>query len=241
MYLNKSVIAIVPARSGSKGIPGKNMRKLSGLTLIGHVGTCLSRLPWLDAKVISSDCPAYIEEGGRYGLDAPFVRPAELSGDTAGAVETAVHALAEAERAYGRTYDVVLLIEPTSPLREAEDVERATELLIRSQADSVVTVSALPSKFHPRKIFGLDGGKLAFYERDGAEIAYRQALDDKYWRNGVCYALTRDCLLNKRKIVTDRTLPLPIDREVVNIDEPVELEWADFLLRKRGKKEAGRR
>ncbi|MGG1312274.1 MULTISPECIES: cytidylyltransferase domain-containing protein [Cohnella] len=241
MYSNRSVIAIVPARSGSKGIPGKNMRRLAGVSLIGHAGLCLGRLPWLDAKVLSSDSAAYIAEGRRYGLDAPFVRPAELSTDTAGAVETAVHALAEAEKHYGRTFDVILLVEPTSPLRLAEDVERATELLIRSGADSVVTVSAVPSKFHPRKIFGLNGSKLSFYEPEGAGVVYRQALDAKYWRNGVCYALTRDCLLNKRNVITDRTLPLLIDREVVNIDDPIELEWAAFLLRLRKRKEAENR
>lgn len=231
MYLNKRVIAIVPARSGSKGIPNKNMRKLSGVSLIGLAGKCLDQLPWIDAKIITSDSFDYCAEGKNFGLDAPFVRPAELSTDTAGAVETITHALLEAEKVYQTLFDIVLIIEPTSPLRQATDIEKAAELLVKQKADSVVTVSELSLKFHPGKIFDIKDNKLSFYDRNGSSIVYRQALDHKkYWRNGICYALTRECLLDKMKIITDDTLPLIIDREVVNIDEPIELEWAEFLF-----------
>ncbi|QYR19841.1 acylneuraminate cytidylyltransferase family protein [Paenibacillus sp. sptzw28] len=230
MYLNKHVIAIVPARCGSKGIRNKNMQILSGVSLIGLAGACLNKLMWLDAKIITTDSEDYCAEGKNYGLDAPFIRPAELSSDTAGAVETITHALLEAEKCYRTAFDVVLIIEPTSPLRQAADIEKAAELLINNKVDSVVTVSEIPSKFHPKKVFEARDNKLHFYEDAGSSIVYRQSLDKKYWRNGICYALTRECLLDKKKIITDNTMPLIIDREVVNIDEPIELAWADFLI-----------
>lgn len=237
MYLNKRVIAIVPARSGSKGIPNKNMRKLSGVSLIGLAGKCLDELSWLDEKIITSDSVDYCDEGKNFGLDAPFVRPAELSTDTAGAVETITHALLEAEKVYQTIFDIVLIIEPTSPLRQAIDIEKATELLVKQQADSVVTVSQLSLKFHPGKLFEVKDNKLSFFDRNGSSIVYRQSLGNgKYWRNGVCYALTRECLLEKKKIISDHTLPLIIDREVVNIDEPIELKWAEFLFHLQKKK-----
>lgn len=232
MIGEKRILAVVPARSGSKGVPNKNMRLLGGISLIGRAGGCLSELPWLDAKVISTDSPEYAREGERYGLDAPFLRPAALSTDTAGAVETVTHALLEMERHAGGRFDVVLIVEPTSPLRTVSDIEGTTMLLLRSGADSVVSVSPLPTKAHPAKVLNVRNGMLGFYEDRGAGILSRQALEPLYWRNGVCYALTRECLLVKKSIFTGDTLPFLIERDIVNIDDPVEFDLAEIFLKK---------
>ena len=231
MFMLKRVLAIVPARSGSKGISDKNMRILAGKSLIGWAGDCIGKLNWIDGKVISTDSPAYAAEGRRYGLDAPFLRPDNLSTDSAGAVETITHALSEAEKFYSNVFDIVLIVEPTSPLRKPEDIEKATHLLIDSGADSVVTVNRLPPKSHPSKILVMRGDKIDFYRKAGAMVTTRQSLDGSYyWRNGVCYALTKRSLLDKKKIIADNTVPLVIEREIVNIDDPIELEWAEFLI-----------
>lgn len=231
MLEGKRILAVVPARSGSRGIPDKNMAPLGGTSLIGRAGDCLAQLTWLDATVISTDSRAYADEGTRHGLRAPFLRPAELASDTAGAVDTMIHALNECEREDGVTYDVVLIVEPTSPLRRPEDVEGCTRLLLDTGADSVVAVSPLPSKSHPAKIFACEDGVLTFYEERGADVVNRQELEgDLCFRNGVCYALSRECLMEKRSVVTDDTRAYVIDREIVNIDEPFELELAEFLL-----------
>src|SRR5438046_493041 len=110
MLRGKSVLAVVPARSGSKGIPNKNMQLLKGVSLIGWAGKTLSRLPFIDVSVISTDSPEYAREGRRYGLEAPFLRPPHLSTDRAGAVETTQNALTETERLYKRRFDIILLI-----------------------------------------------------------------------------------------------------------------------------------
>ncbi len=230
MFLGKTVLAIVPARSGSKGIPHKNMHTIAGISLIGWAGRCLDKLPWLDARIISTDSAEYAGEGRKYGLDAPFLRPPELSTDAAGAVETVTHALMEAESYYKKSFEVILIIEPTSPLRRPEDIEASAALLITAKADSVVTVSPLSSKFHPLKVLSIEDNHLGFYHEKGNSVVYRQSLNTLYWRNGICYALTRDCLLAKKEIFTDQTLPLLIEREIVNIDEQIELEWAEFLV-----------
>jgi CMP-N-acetylneuraminic acid synthetase len=130
MLQGKRVLAVVPARSGSKSVPHKNLRVLAGTSLIGWAGRTLARVPFLDARLISTDSAEYAEEGRRHGLDAPFLRPPELSYDTAGAVETLQHALRASEAHYGTTFDVVLIVE-TRPLsktkrwRLAEVVEAA--------------------------------------------------------------------------------------------------------------------
>ncbi len=232
MMEGKTILAVVPARSGSKGVPHKNMRSVGGISLIGRAGICLSELPWLDAKVISTDSPEYAAEGERFGLLAPFLRPPELSSDKAGAVETVSHALLEMERRKGGIFDVILIIEPTSPLRTAADIENATRCLVMSRTDSVVTVSALPTKAHPAKVLKVADGRLRFYEERGAYIVSRQALETLYWRNGVCYAVTRECLLCRKAIFTENTVPLVIERDVVNIDDPIEFDLAEIFLSK---------
>jgi CMP-N,N'-diacetyllegionaminic acid synthase len=227
----RRLLAVVPARAGSKGIPDKNMRQVAGSTLIARAGRILGQLDFLDARIISTDSPTYAEEGRRHGLDAPFMRPAALSDDSASAIETLQHALVEAERAYRAPFDVVLIIEPTSPLRRAEDIAAASSLLIESGADSVVSVSAVDTRFNPRKVLTLSAGRLGFFAEGGARVVNRQELGERlYWRNGICYALTRDCLITKSTIFTDHTLPLVIDRPVVNVDDPIDLELAEFFL-----------
>jgi CMP-N-acetylneuraminic acid synthetase len=230
MLDGRSILAIVPARSGSKGIPGKNMRALRGVSLIGWAGRTLAQLPFIDRRIITTDARAYADEGERYGLEAPFLRPPELSTDTAGAVETIQHALTAMETQTGRRFDVVLLVEPTSPLRRPEDVEKTARALIASGADSAVTVSPLPAKFHPLKALTMTGEGLGFYLEAARDIQSRQALEPLYWRNGVCYGLTRACVLEQGAIFGKRTVAVPIDHEVVNIDEPSELEAAERLL-----------
>lgn len=230
---------MVPARSGSKGIPHKNMRRIGGVSLIGRSGITLGQVPFLDARVISTDSEEYAAEARRYGLEAPFLRPPELSGDRAGAVETLQHALHESERHFGTRFDVVLIIEPTSPLRTPDDLAAAVDLLLDTGADSVVTVSPTNPKFLPLKALTLEGDRLRYFETGGERIVGRQQiLEELYWRDGVCYALTRDCLVVKEQIITSDTVALVTQRPVVNIDEPIELEWAEFLLQRQERTDA---
>lgn len=207
------------------------MRQVGGLSLIARAARVLAHVPMVDARIISTDSQRYADEGVRAGLAAPFLRPAELSDDRATAADTMRHALLEAERHFGERYPIVLIIEPTSPLRRAVDIERAVELLVETAADSVVTVSPLPAKSHPHKLLAVREGWLGFHDAAGAGINARQELSGGlYCRNGVCYALTRECLLERGAIITDRTMPLVIERPVVNIDEPIELALAELLL-----------
>ena len=149
MLSNKTVLAIVPARSKSRGLPNKNMRCLAGHSLIGLAGMVLGKLPFIDCAIISTDSTDYAREAERYGLAAPFLRPDDLSTDTATAIDVVAHALARMERADGLRYDHVLIIEPTSPLRLPSDVMATAALLVEAEADSAITVSEVPSKFHP--------------------------------------------------------------------------------------------
>ena len=227
----RRVLAVVPARSGSKGIPDKNMLVVGGMSLIARAGEVLAALDFVDAKVISTDSDRYAQEGEAHGLSAPFRRPEELSRDDTPATAVLQHALAEAERVDGGTFDVILLLEPTSPTRTADDVRAAAELLVSSGADSIVTVSRVDAKFHPDKLLELSDGKLSFHTSAGASIQARQQLaGDFYFRNGCCYALRRECIVERQAIITENTLPLVVEHPVANIDTLDDVRLAEWLL-----------
>jgi len=228
----KTVLAIVPARSGSKGIPGKNLAKIGGLSLIARAGEVLARIPWIDRRVLSTDSEEYAQEGRAHGLDAPFLRPDDLSHDRAGALETIVHALKACEELDGLIYDLVILAEPTSPLRQTQDIESTVKSVLKSEADSAMTVSAIDTKYHPGKVFRIVDGTLKFYLSTGPTVTSRQQLEPLYSRNGLCYCFRRATLLTKGALITQNSIPVVISRPVVNIDEPLDLLWAEFLIKR---------
>ena len=230
MYLDKRVLAVVPARSGSKSVPDKNMKILGGLSLIARAAECLNELDWLDAKVLSTDSNRYADEGKKHGLQVPFLRPDLLSGDNATVIDTMLHALQESEKVFDIEFDILLIIEPTSPFRIAADIEGVCRELVENNVDSVVCVSPLDTKCHPAKALIMKNSKLQHYDLKGKDIVARQQLEALYARNGICYALTKECLLNNRDIITDKTRAFLVERHIVNIDEPIDIKWAEFLL-----------
>ena len=231
MIDGRRILAVVPARGGSKGIPRKNLREVAGVSLIGHVARVIGELGWLDAAVLSTDDPDIAEEGRRRGLDAPFRRPPGLSGDTAPAVQVWLHAWRHCERRDGRRYDVSVLLEPTSPCRTAEHVEAATRLLIEGSWDSIWTVSLTSAACHPLKQLTIaPDGRLAHFDRAGADIVARQQLRTLHHRNGVAYVVTRDCLMRQETLLGARAGALPLDGDIVNIDTSLDLRIADMLL-----------
>lgn len=234
MLSDLSILALVPARSGSKGLPDKNIRLLAGRTLIDHVGACLASLDWVDARVLSTDSERYGDVGRAAGLDVPFLRPAEFAEDRSSAVDVARHAILACEEHYGRRFDILLLLEPTSPLRRPEHVTRAATALVKSDAQAVVTVSPLDAHYHPDKVLKLGGdGLLRYNSVEGASIVARQQLSPLLIRNGVCYAVRRETILEIGSFFPPRTIPEVIEEPVPNIDDEHDFRWAELLLDER--------
>lgn len=234
MSINElSVLAIVPARGGSKGIPGKNLKLLNGKSLVALAADVAAAVPEIDAALLSTDDEKIAAEGRRAGLDVPFLRPEYLASDRAGSIEMWQHAWLAAEDHYDRRFDVSVLLEPTSPLRRPADVKLALRLLFDTEAESVVAVSPTPAHFTPHKALSIDtGGLLEFYAADGAAYSNRHLIPRFFHRNGVCYVVRRQTLVESGKIFTPTTRPLVIERPVVNIDDPFDLELAEWLLSK---------
>ncbi len=229
-WQGKTVLAVVPARGGSKGIPRKNLCKVGNLSLIAHSAMTIQALSWIDQAILSTDDTEIAQEGRAHGLEVPFMRPAHLASDHASSVGMWQHAWQQAETHYQQQFDLSILLQPTTPLRAPEEVEQTIRALVEGNHGAAATVSRVPGHYTPEKCLTVDHvGCLQFYTKDGAQHAQRQSIPSYYSRNGLCYAVTRDQLLVKEYIVEQDCVGVVIDRHIVNIDEAYELDLANFL------------
>lgn len=193
MRHGKRVLVVIPARGGSKGIPHKNIASVAGKPLIAYTTELLGELPWVDWAVVSTDDTDIAQEALRVGTAEIVWRPEELSGDRIGDMPVLAHALSESEATTGERCDVVVMLQPTSPLRTASDIEGCLDTLLDGSWDSVWTVSETDLTYHPQKQVKLSpDGVLDFYLESGSLITARQQLEPAFHRNGVCYAFTAD-------------------------------------------------
>ena len=231
-YKEYNILAVIPARGGSKGIPRKNLCKVDGLSLVARAVKIAKSLTWIDKVVLSTDDQEIAEEGRKYGAEVPFMRPAELGGDYATSSDTWRHAWLESEVHYNCRFDISILLEPTSPLREPADVERTVDILFKDKdVAAAATVSRAPAHFTPHKCLIVNQeGFIGFYLKDGQKFSIRQKIPAYFYRNGACYAVKRKTLVDKGLIMEEHCAAVIIDRPVVNIDEPLDIEFAEFLL-----------
>ncbi len=228
------ILAIVPARGGSKGIPKKNIKKVAGKTLIKHVGDLCKDIDLIDTAIISTDCEEIAEEATNSGLLNLFKRPEIISDDLAKAKDVWIHAWEKCESIYGYKFDISLYLEPTSPLRIKTDIINSLKLLLSNpQIGSTATCSIIPGNLTPFKAQQLDkNGFITYYKKNGERFSNRQEIPNFYYRNGLCYTAKRDHLLNKNYLFEKNCKMLLTKRPVVNIDEEYELELAEFYLNK---------
>jgi CMP-N,N'-diacetyllegionaminic acid synthase len=233
MLGDRRILAVVPARGGSKGIPLKNLREVGGRSLVARVGDVIRGVPEIDRAVVSTDHEAIANAAEEAGIAAPFRRPEPICGDYIGDIDVLTHALEATEAIDGQRYDIVLMLQPTSPLRTAADVSATIHALVAGGWDSVWTVSPTDSKAHPLKQLTVTGGRLDYYDQGGAAILARQQLKPVYHRNGIAYAMKRECLLEQRSIKGKRSGALVVEGEHVSIDTEWDLALVEFLLARR--------
>ena len=236
---DQPVLAVVPARGGSKGIPGKNLRRLGSLSLVARAVLFARRLPWVDRVMLSTEDEEIAAEGRRHGAEVPVLRPPELAGDLARSVDAWRHAWLIAEEEWG-TFPISLLLEPTSPLRVPEDAERTLHALVEGGHAAAATVSPTPGHFTPEKMLRVDpSGVLQTYLPRDRSQTLRQLIPPYVHRNGLCYAARRRTVVEARTITEEACAAVQVARPVVNIDEPFDLELAEWLLerqeRRRGR------
>jgi len=224
------ILGVIPARGGSKGVPRKNIRLLNGKPLIAYTIREALACPLLTDVVVSTDDEEIRRIARECGAQAPFLRPVELSGDRVLAVPTIQHAVREMERLAGRNYDYVVMLQPTTPLRIADDLTQALTRLIAEGADGIISVVDVDN-WHPMKMKKFIGDRLTDYEPPPMENPPRQILPKVFMVNGALYATRRDVLMNQNSFKGRTCLGhiMPVERSV-NIDSEADFVLAEYYL-----------
>jgi CMP-N,N'-diacetyllegionaminic acid synthase len=222
------VLAVIPARGGSRGVPRKNIRLLGGRPLLAYTIEVALACPLVTDVVVSTDDPDIQRLALAEGAQAPFLRPAALATDGALAIPTVCHAVGEMERRRGRPYDYVAMLQPTTPFRSVDDLSAGLGRLIDSAADGVISVVPV-GNWHPIKMKRMVEDWLIDNEHWPVENPPRQSLPTVYMVNGALYAARRDVLVLKGTFRGERCVGhvMPEERSV-NIDTE-----ADFFLAER--------
>lgn len=232
-----AILGVITARGGSKGIPGKNIKELGGKPLIAYSIEAGKKSALITDLIVSTDDAEIARIAEQWGARVPFMRPPELAGDEVSHLPVIQHAIQEMEERMRCRYDYCVILQPTSPLRFVEDIDKTLHKLISSGADSAVTVVKVHS-VHPIKIKKLDGDRVLPYVVPEEEGMRRQDFPAAFRRSGAVYAMRRATIMEKNRLYGDYIVgyETPKDRSI-DIDEPADMILAEYMLgelRKKG-------
>jgi len=229
MFDGKKILALIPARGGSKGVSRKNIRMLGGKPLIGWTIDAGKKSEYIDRLILSSEDEEIISVARKCGCEVPFVRPAELSADDTPGIAPVLHAVG----ALDDKFDYLVLLQPTSPFRVAEDIDGAIRRCIENKADSCVSVTE--SEKHPAWMFYLtDSGHLTPVFNTIDEATHRQQLEPVYALNGAVYMVDIQALFEREKLFfPDSTLayPMPPERSM-DIDTLFDFTLCELIAKR---------
>jgi len=226
------ILGIIPARGGSKSIPHKNIKLLADKPLIAHTIETAQKCKMLNRTVVSTDDNEIAEVARKYGGDVSFMRPNELAMDDTPMIPVLQHAVSFVENEENIRVDVIVLLDPTSPLRRVKDVEACINKLLSSDVDSVVTVCEV--EHNPYFVMmELASDRLVPLINNDTEITRRQDAPDVHRLNAAVYAIKRDVLMNECKIITDNTMAVIMPQDLsAHIDHTIDFEFVEFLIKR---------
>lgn len=219
----QSVLGIVPARGGSKGIPGKNIRQLAGKPLLAHTAIAAKKSTYLSRILLTTDDAEIARVGKQAGLEVPFIRPAELALDSTPMIDVVLHVL-QWVRERGERYDAICLLQPTSPLRSGETIDRCIRSLWHRGVDTVVSVRPVPHEYNPYWVFVETGEGLLERSVRDREISCRQQLPNAYRCDGGVYVVRTPVIIENHALYGQTTLGVPSpESEAFDLD--TEEQW----------------
>ena len=229
MFENNRILALIPARGGSKGILHKNITPLAGEPLIKYSIDAAKQSKYIDYVLVSTDDAEIADIAKKYGAKVPFLRPKELASDTAKTIDAVLHAI-ETLRKAGETFDSLVLLQPTSPLRTAEDIDKAIETFYQFNRQPVVSVSEVSD--HPiliRTIEQTPNGDRLKPLLDGSSTVRRQDMPPFYRVNGSIYINPIE-EISQTTSFNDNLVPFIMQKNhSVDIDEPIDLRIAEWI------------
>lgn len=226
MIKNKSILAIIPARGGSKGVIKKNIKDLFDKPLIVHTIEAANKSKYIDRTIISSDDNEIINVAKKYGADAPFIRPKNLAEDDTAGIDVILHAINKCPQ-----YDIVIMLQPTSPLRTEFDIDLCIEYFSNNSSKACVSISEAES--NPYWMYSLDqNSKIHPILEQKKEFYQRQKLPKVYQLNGAIYIAEKKWLQKNKSFITDETLGyiMPIERSV-DIDTELDFKIVELIMR----------
>ncbi|OGF27339.1 hypothetical protein A2477_03810 [Candidatus Falkowbacteria bacterium RIFOXYC2_FULL_47_12] len=225
----KKLLAIIPARSGSKRIPGKNIKKFAGKPLIAYAIEQAKSVSMVDRVIVDTDSPEIAAIAREYGAQTPFLRPEYLAQDTSQGVDAILHLLnrLKQEEKYVPTH--VMILQTTSPLREIEDIERSWKLIQDSNATTVLTVCPT----HPRLYYLDKQQNIILVNGSESQSTNTQAWRPAYILNGCfVYIVKTAALLKEKKVITKRTKAVVCDKwRSVDLDNPEDWALSELLYK----------
>lgn len=226
MISGERVLAVIPARGGSKGIPRKNIRLLNGKPLIAWSIEAAQQSKHIDHVIVSSDDSEIIDVAQSWGCDAPFVRPAELARDDTPGIAPILHALKSMQ-----AFECVVLLQPTSPLRTSEDIDGCLDMMYHMK--SPACVSLMEAQHSPYWMYTLDGSnRMAPILNYSAPILRRQDSPRIYLLNGAVYTARSQWLMERKTFIADETVGfmMPPERSL-DIDTEIDFVVAEHCIR----------
>lgn len=229
------VLGVIPARGGSKGIPRKNLAPLLGKPLLAYTIEAAKSSGRLTDVVVSTEDHEIAAVAARWGAQVPFMRPADLATDSALSLPVMQHAVLEMEKRAAQSYDAAVMLQPTTPMRSAEDIDAGIKLLLDTNADSVISVVDVGGHhpFRMKRIVG-ENTLINYVDQGFEDMRPRQQLPAVYIRSGALYITRRAVLMERQTFVGSdcRAYVMPAER-AVNIDTRLDLLLAEHLFRER--------
>ena len=230
-----SVLGVITARGGSKGVPGKNLKLLGGKPLIAYTIEAAQQSGVIDRLILSTDDPAIANAARALGCEVPFMRPADLARDDTPHLPVMQHAAGWLEEHEAFRPDLVVILQPTSPLRQPQHIRDAVRLLVTSGADSVVSVTAVSAHHHPMRMLCVDSSGAATLFVTGepvrGRINRRQDLPEAWAMNGALYVFRRAVLFDAEPSLYGNhtaayVMPAACSISIDNLDDWIEAEQA---------------
>jgi len=234
MYKDKRVLGVITARGKSRTVPGKNVRPLAGKPLIAYTIEAAKGSAHLTRCIVSTDCESIAETARALGADVPFLRPLHLAQATSTSIEVVQHALQWLKENKNEEYDYVLILQPTSPLRNVSDIDRSIEKIADTGADSVMGMVEIQD-FAIEKLKWIDGDRIKpLFVEEGKISRRRDETANAYKRNAAIYLTRVDCIESSDLFGKDsRAHIMPFERSL-DVNDPIDFELAEFWLYRQG-------
>ena len=231
MYKDHVVVCVIPARGGSKGLPGKNVKMFCEKPLIAHTIEHAKQSKYIDRIIVSTEDEKIAQISLEYGAEVPFMRPMELAGDSSSTVDVLLHAINWLEREDQYAFDILLLLHTTTPLRSVEDINKTISLMVEENADNVFSVV----EAHRNPYFNMveeDSDGFVMLVREGC-FSTRQAAPKVYDMNASIYVWWKNVLKEGKKIFLKKTKVYIMPKErSIDIDDDLDFQIAEFLRMK---------